>query len=117
MEKLFKAIQELVTTSKVVIERPKGSAHPRYPDYIYPLNYGYLDDTSSSDNNCIDVWTGSGDLKTVTGILVVVDPVKKDSEIKVLIGCDDDESAIALESSNRGDMAAILIKNGESIDE
>ena len=113
MEKLFKAIQELVTTSKVVVERPKGSVHPRYPDYIYPLNYGYLDNTSSSDNNCIDVWIGSGDAKLVTGILLVVDPVKKDSEIKVLIGCDDDESAKALESSNRGDMAAILIKNGE----
>lgn len=27
---------------QVVIDRPMGSAHPNYPNLIYPLNYGYI---------------------------------------------------------------------------
>ena len=43
-------------------------------------------------------------------MLVIFDPVKKDSEIKVLVGCSDEESETALKCSNRGDMVAFEIK-------
>lgn len=100
----------LIADSEIVIDRKKGSAHPRYPDYIYPLDYGYIKGTKSQDGGGIDVWVGSGDQKIVSGILVIFDPVKKDSEIKVLVGCNNGEPETALKSSNRGDMAAIEIK-------
>jgi inorganic pyrophosphatase len=35
-------IDELVATSSVVIDRPRNTAHPKHPQHIYPLDYGYL---------------------------------------------------------------------------
>lgn len=113
MENLFTKLDQIVSASRVVIDRPKGSKHPRYDDFIYPMDYGYLDGTQSQDGGGIDVWVGSGDLHSITGILVIADALKKDSEIKILLGCNSSEQQIALENNNQGDMAAMLIKRGD----
>ena len=113
MENLFATLQAIVSASKVIIDRPKGSAHPRFPDYIYPLDYGYLEGTKSQDGGGIDVWIGSGDQQKISGLLVIADGLKKDSEIKVLLGCDKQEMNLALKKSSQGDMSAALIENGE----
>ncbi|WP_277409315.1 hypothetical protein [Lacrimispora xylanisolvens] len=49
------ALDQLVSDSEIVIDRPKGSAHPKYPDFIYKVDYGYLNNTSSMDGQGIDV--------------------------------------------------------------
>ena len=43
-------------TVEIIIDRPLGSAHPRYPGLIYPLNYGYISKTLSGDGGEIDVY-------------------------------------------------------------
>jgi len=85
---------QLLHANSLVIDRPKGSTHPRYPQIVYPLDYGYLEDTSSSDGGGIDVWVGSlstlmneDEQKTLTGILCTFDTLKRDAEIKLLIEC------------------------------
>ena len=40
-EAFWKAIEKLVRDSNIVIDRPKGTAHPRFPDCIYKIDYGY----------------------------------------------------------------------------
>ena len=87
-------MSELLITNPVIIDRPKGSTHPRYGEAIYPLDYGYLGNTMSSDGGGIDVWLGSLDsvvedlgARTLTGILCTFDTLKRDAEIKLLIGC------------------------------
>jgi predicted acetyltransferase len=45
----WQALDKLVSDSEIVIDRPKGSAHPRYPEFIYPLEYGYLKGTTAMD--------------------------------------------------------------------
>ncbi len=87
------ALDKLVAGSEVVIDRPKGSVHPRYPEFIYRVDYGYLKDTTAMDRAGIDVWVGSGEKRT-DAIMCIVDLVKKDSEIKILIGCTEEEKAI-----------------------
>lgn len=77
----------LIETNQIIVDRPKGSAHPRYPDLIYPLDYGYLENTSAGDGDGIDVWLGSTATKTLTGILCTFDRLKRDAEIKLLLGC------------------------------
>ncbi len=62
-EEFWKALDELVNKSEIVIDRPKGSKHPKFPDFIYPVDYGYLKDTASMDGPGIDVWIGSDDKK------------------------------------------------------
>ena len=59
----WSALDELVLNSEIVIDRPKGTAHPKYPKFIYRLDYGYLKNTSSMDGDGIDVWVGSGEQK------------------------------------------------------
>lgn len=83
----WRAITQLVQESEIVIDRPKGTAHPKYGDLIYPLDYGYLKDTTAPDGGGIDVWRGSDARQTVNAILCTVDLMKRDTEIKVLIGC------------------------------
>ncbi len=89
-EEFWTAIDKLVSESEIVIDRPVGSAHPRYPHIIYEVGYGYLKDTQAMDGGGIDVWVGSGE-KTVVGIICTVDLLKRDSEIKILIGCNEKE--------------------------
>ena len=91
-------MSQLLMTNSLVIDRPQGSSHPRYPQLIYPLNYGYLKNTGSSDGGGIDVWLGSlnsvrqdADVKILTGILCTFDTLKRDAEIKLLIGCSQED--------------------------
>ena len=39
-----------------IIDRPLGSTHPRYPDMIYPLNYGYVSGIFAADGSEQDVY-------------------------------------------------------------
>ena len=89
-EDFWKALDELVSNSEIVIDRPRGSAHPRFPNFIYKVDYGYLKDTASMDGGGIDVWVGSGE-KKIDAIMCIVDLRKKDSEIKILVGCTDED--------------------------
>ena len=106
----WKALDELVDNSEIIIDRPKGTAHPRYPDFIYRVDYGYLSNTSSIDGAGIDVWVGSGD-KKIDAIMCIVDLMKRDSEIKILIGCTEEEKEIVYETHNETEfMKGVLIR-------
>jgi len=97
----WQGMSELLVTHSIIIDRPKGKPHPRYPDLIYPLDYGYLENTTASDGGGIDVWLGSlnsvmnkQSAKTLTGILCTFDTLKRDAEIKLLLGCIEDDVQI-----------------------
>ncbi len=104
-------LDKLVNGSEVIIDRPKGSAHPRYPDFIYKLDYGYLKNTSSMDGSGIDVWVGSDSSQKIDAIMCIVDLIKKESEIKILIGCTEEEKEIVYQTHNESEnMKGILIR-------
>ena len=106
----WSALDELVRHSEIVIDRPKGSAHPKHPDFIYEVDYGYLKQTSSADGEGIDVWVGSGE-KKIDAIMCVVDLMKRDSEIKILIGCTEEEKELIYRMHNQTElMKGILIR-------
>jgi inorganic pyrophosphatase len=102
-------LDELVATSEIIIDRPCGTVHPRYPDICYPLDYGYLHRTRSGDGDGIDVWVGSLPEKHVTGAIVTVDLAKRDSEIKILWGCTSEEMALVLAFHNGGSQMGIFL--------
>ena len=109
-EDFWKALDELVSNSEIVIDRPRGSAHPRFPNFIYKVDYGYLKNTSSMDGAGIDVWIGSGD-KKIDAIMCVVDLMKRDSEIKILIGCTEEEKLEVYKTHNETQyMKGVLIR-------
>ena len=45
----------LNTLVNVHIDRKMGSKHPKH-DYIYPVNYGYIPNTISGDNEELDAY-------------------------------------------------------------
>jgi len=107
-KKFWSALEQLVREHELVIDRPCGSAHPRFPDFIYPVDYGYLQGTKSMDGGGIDVWRGTADTG-IDAILVIVDLLKKDSEIKILLNCSAEEKQRILAVQNIGVMSALLI--------
>lgn len=100
---------ELAEFGSLVLDRPRGNAHPSYPDMIYPLDYGYLENTSAKDGGGIDVWIGTNGRKKLTGILCTFDKLKRDAEIKLLIGCTLEDVEIIQGFTK--DMATLLIPN------
>ncbi len=43
-------------TVTIKIDRPAGSAHPKHPDLIYPVNYGYIPGVLGGDGEELDVY-------------------------------------------------------------
>jgi inorganic pyrophosphatase len=109
-------LDQLVADHTLVIDRPKGSAHPRYPGFTYPLDYGYLAGTHASDGDGIDIWVGSLPGSHVTGIVCTVDLQKGEAEIKILCGCTAEEAEVILSVHNTGLQSAVLVRrpSGES---
>lgn len=115
-KEFWEMMDKLFENHEIVVDRPKGSAHPKYSDYIYPLDYGYLDRTSSSDGAGIDVWIGSEKSRRVSAIISSVDIIKGDSEIKILFSCNNEEIEMIYKHHNRSEgMKGLLnIRGGES---
>ncbi len=111
-ETFWQTLDRLVTSSQVVIDRAKGSVHPRYKDILYPLDYGFLEETTASDSGGIDVFVGSLETK-VTGAVMTVDLGKRDAEMKVLIGCSGDEMRVVHGFLNSSQMGGALLVRGE----
>ena len=109
-ESFWKAVESLIHESEIAIDRPKGSHHPRYPELVYPVDYGYLKNTTAMDGGDIDIWRGTKISEKIDAIICTVDLNKKDSEIKILIGCSLAEKKLILQFHNRGLMKAILIE-------
>ena len=102
--------EKLISENEIIIDRPKGSVHPRFPTITYPLDYGYLKGTSSSDGNDIDVWCGSISNSGLIGIACTIDSMKGDSEVKLLIGCTAEEIEIVKQFHNNDYMSCIIIQ-------
>jgi len=102
-------LQQLVDTSQIVIDRPKGSTHPRFPGKEYPVDYGYLQGTTSIDSSGVDMWVGSLGKQKIVGVLCTVDLLKRDTELKILLDCSDEEIRLIQNFVNDRDMRAIFI--------
>lgn len=88
---LFEGLDQLLATTAIVIDRPAGSAHPRYPEATYPVDYGYLDGTTGGDGDGIDVFVGTATGTGIVAAAVTVDVHARDAEVKALVDCGTDE--------------------------
>jgi inorganic pyrophosphatase len=108
--RFWTTLDSLVASSALKVDRPRGTTHPRYPDLIYPLDYGYLEGTLSADGGGIDIWVGSLADKRATAIVCTVDMVKRDSEMKILIGCTPQEAQVVLGFHNDDAQAGVRVE-------
>jgi inorganic pyrophosphatase len=78
---------------------------------VFPVDYGYLEGTFSMDGEGIDVFVGSDSGDMVDSILCTIDLVKRDSEIKVLLGCtEEDKQAILRLYESFSSMRSLLVR-------
>ncbi len=70
----------------VVMDRPLGSKHPEY-ELIYPINYGYLENTVGGDGEEVDAYVIGvfEPLDTFEGYVVAVISREDDVEIKLVV--------------------------------
>ncbi len=110
----WEALDTLITESEIVIDRPKGSRHPRH-GFVYEIDYGYLSNTTSMDAGGIDVWRGSKAEHVCNAVICTVDLLKRDSEIKMLLGCTDSEiETILCFHNNSQYMKGILVRRPQA---
>lgn len=71
---------------KLIIDRPLGSKHPKY-NFIYPLNYGYIPNTISGDNEEIDAYVIGefNHLEKYEGYVLAIIKRKNDIEDKLVV--------------------------------
>jgi inorganic pyrophosphatase len=102
-------LDNLLASKEICIDRPKESGHPVNPDIVYPLDYGYLKSTTGGDGNEIDIWRGSLAERKLNAIICTVDSMKDDAEIKLLVGCTEEEIDIINTFHNVAHQSGLII--------
>lgn len=84
---MVNSLEYLNKTVTVIIDRPIGSKHPKYPETIYSINYGYVPNTISGDNEELDCYIlGINEpLKTFTGKCIAVIHRLNNNDDKLII--------------------------------
>lgn len=114
----WQKVDTIFLSSKLEIDRPKHSYHYKYSNLIYPVDYGYLRDTTGSDMEPLDVFKGSLDKMQVQAVVVSADILKKDCEVKLIVGCTEDEIYDILVFLNQTEFQkAILVRRGNEVPE
>lgn len=109
----WQKLDTLLLSSSCTIDRPKGSRHFKYKNLVYPVDYGFLADTTGSDQAPVDVFKGPGSCSKVQAIAVSADILKRDVEVKLITGCTDAEVQTILEFLNQTEFQkAILVRRG-----
>ena len=75
---------------KGTVDRPIGSSHPKHPEIIYPINYGYVDGVMAADGEEQDVYILGTDepLETFEGKVIAVYHRTNDVEDKWIVSLD-----------------------------
>lgn len=75
------------------VDRPLGSVHPRYPEMVYPVNYGYVNGVFAKDGEEQDVYIFGTDkpLKTFEGKVIAVWRRFDDVEDKWIVSLDGED--------------------------
>ena len=114
----WQKVDAIFLSSKLEIDRPKNTCHYKYSNLIYPVDYGYLKDTTGSDMEPIDVFKGSLPNVQVQAALMSADILKKDCEVKLIVGCSDEEMYDILVFLNQTDFQkAVLVKRNSEVPE
>jgi inorganic pyrophosphatase len=78
--------EDLIAARGLTIDRPAETAHPDYPEVIYPLDYGYVNGTVGTDGDPVDAFVGRADTGLV-GCILTTDLRQEDREAKLLVDC------------------------------
>ena len=112
----WQKVDTLFLASGFCQTRKKGDIHPVFKNLIYPTDYGYVPDTNSVSGDGVSVYAGSGDRSTITALVVAADILAKELDVKILIGCTEEQVEDVLRFLNQTDyQKTVLIRRGNII--
>ena len=112
----WQKLDSIYFASSIVITQPQGSTHPSFKNLVYLVDYGYLNETLSQDQLGIAIYKGKGSAYLVEAILVAADILKKDIEVKLLVGCSEEEVDMILRFVNQTEyQKTIIVRRGNEI--
>ena len=109
-QEFWSRLDALLAGHEVVLDRPRGTAHPRYPDLVFPLDYGYLEGVAGGDGDGLDVWRGSADHTRLVAVVCTIDLNKLDAEYKLVIGATEDDLRTIEAFHNGRWQSAVLVR-------
>lgn len=66
----------------IKIDRPFGSIHPKYPDIIYPINYGYVPNVLGGDGEELDVYLLGVDMPVREYTVCIIGIVHRHNDVE-----------------------------------
>ncbi len=78
--------QAIIREHGITIDRPQGEPHPNYPHILYPIDYGYINDTIAPDGGGVDVFVGTAS-NGLVALLRTTDYRRGDEEVKLIYNC------------------------------
>ncbi len=79
----------------LTIDRPRGTAHPDFPEIIYPMDYGYVQGTVAGDGHEVDAFVGTAASSGLVGLILTCDHRRGKREAKLLYRCTSREVYLA----------------------
>lgn len=94
--------------------REVGDVHPDYVNLVYPIEYGYLVDPDNQDKVVAKAFRGTADHKRSDQVILCADILQKDMDVKILMGCTEEEQVTVLEFLNQtAFQKTVLIRRGD----
>jgi inorganic pyrophosphatase len=98
----WRRLDRLIDERGIVIDRPRGEAHPRYPDMIYPCDYGHVPGTAAADGDEIDVFAGCAQTGLV-GLIALTHQPSGIADPKLLVNLTQEDADGIIVFLDRGD--------------
>lgn len=96
----------------------KNSSHPHYQSLVFPVEYGHLCDGNDKFKKVCGAFMGSLKENSCDSLIVCCDLLLTQIDVKLLIGCTDDEKKSCLTFMNDITFQkAILIERSDAVPE
>ncbi|WP_240137660.1 hypothetical protein [Streptomyces sp. MUM 178J] len=112
---IWEHFDRLVEGGSIAIDRAGGTGHPKVPEYVYPLDYGYVEGTDGGDDSGIDIWVGQTLGLGTTALLCTFDPVKMNSEVKIVWNCNEAEIDLIDRFYSPQPQAVLVVRRPEPV--
>jgi inorganic pyrophosphatase len=94
--------ERLIDERGIVIDRPRGVAHPLYAGMIYPCDSGHIPGTAAADGHGVDVFVGP--LQTgLVGLIALTHQPSGIADPKLLVNLAQQDANAIIAFLDRGD--------------
>ena len=87
-EEIYMDFRDVIGSKvRITVDRPLGSLHPRFPDMLYEVNYGFVEGVVGGDGEWQDAYILGVDepVTEFVGVVLAVIRRRNDSEVKWVV--------------------------------